>query len=92
MEFLRLQVDKPASSSEASAAVQAFISCGEKLGLQTFEYQLVLSSLILSKLQDSITEEGLQRISATVSNLWSKTVSEAQIVAKTVTKREFFSS
>jgi hypothetical protein len=76
MEVLKLPFVKPATSGEASAAVHSSISQAETIGLQTSEYGLILSSLILPKMQDTITAEGLKRITATIANFYSKIASD----------------
>jgi hypothetical protein len=67
MEVMRLPFEKPTSSDEASAMVHSFISQAEALGLQSSEFGLVLSSMLLFKLQDTIAPESLQKISTTVA-------------------------
>jgi hypothetical protein len=81
IEVFKLQIRKPTSSGEATAAVTSFISRAEKLGLRTSDHELVLSSLILSKLQNCISTEGFRRITDTISNFHSKTATESQLAA-----------
>ncbi len=81
MEVLKLPFAKPGTSGEASAAVHSFISQAETLGLPTSEFGHVLSSLVLSKIEDIITPEGLHRITTTIANFYSKITSESQPAA-----------
>ncbi len=81
MEVLKLPLEKPATSGEASAAVHSFISQAETLGLPTSKFGLVLSSLVLSKLQDTITPEGLHKITVTIAHFYSELAPESQPAA-----------
>jgi hypothetical protein len=81
IEVFKLQIRKPTSSGEATAAVTSFISRAEKLGLPTSDHEMVLSSLILSKLQHCISTEGFRRITDTISNVHTKTATESQLAA-----------
>jgi hypothetical protein len=83
IEVFKLQIKKPTSPGEASAAVTSIISRAEKCGLQTSDHELVLSSLILSKLQNSVSPEGLRRIELRIrfQIIKWKTTKESQINA-----------
>jgi hypothetical protein len=90
MEVMKLPFVKPTSSDEASAVVHSFISQAEALGLQSSEFGLVLSSLILPKMQDIITAEGLQKITTTVANYYSKVDSEQRPAAAAIASSGIF--
>jgi hypothetical protein len=91
MEIFKLQIKKPTNAEEATAAVTSFISQAEKFGLKTSDHELVLSSLILSKLQNFISTEELRRITDTlmISNFQSKTSTESQVNAVGKAGRNF---
>jgi hypothetical protein len=67
--------------SATGACKPLFISRAEKLWLQTSDHELMLSSLILSKLQNCISTEGSRRITDTISNIHTKTATESQLAA-----------
>jgi endonuclease III len=61
-----------------------FITQAEALCLQLSEFGLVLSSLILSKMQDTVTAEGLQKIATTITSYHAKVESEQRSAAAVI--------
>jgi hypothetical protein len=90
MEVYKLPFTKPATGMEASAVVHSFLSQAEALGLQSSEHSHMLIGLILYKLEDVITPEGLQKITITVANFHSKVESEQRSAAAVVASSGIF--
>jgi hypothetical protein len=90
MMVYKLPFTKPATGMEASAVVHSFLSQAEALGLQSSEHSHMLIGLILYKLEDVITPEGLQKITITVANFHSKVESEQRSAAAVVASSGIF--